>query len=488
MVEEQRRRMKELEGIAGRTAFHSLAVRSLLNAQTAAAEAARNSLMHSAYETAVIAAQAHQGLLSGFKAAQSEAFKSMFGGINRSASEALAKAVAGVNAITADAAARMASAAAGVTAAAGTYRASAAAAALAVSSAQKESLAAINSMVAARKGALASMEAIASSARLESVMSAAKAIAEANKVDLTRLGAVGGSSGLAALDFSAFGSDINHLSALRTSFAGRLADILREEIEPTEQSNANLDRIEEIINKQVESLPQSRISAEGLIHLYLTILSVLIALAGLGITFRQFLDSGKISEDQQQLFTRLFDLTHKVVESTERLNPLQDTSIYYVVEREVALRIKPRTKSKITALLFPNQKVRLVQPSHQWIYVEYFDEIEAVPKYGWAYKKYLKRLASDHSRDWSSRHKPLTIGLTESLPTEERVAITSSWDQTNARRVELIHKKVKKSITPDEKRELENLQRLADERIRLIAPLPIKKLESLLENIKAEDK
>lgn len=44
------------------------------------------------------------------------------------------------------------------------------------------------------------------------------------------------------------------------------------------------------------------------------------------------------------------------------------------------------------AVLYPNQKVRLEKSAHRWIYVEYFDYIEGIPKMGWVNKKYLKML------------------------------------------------------------------------------------------------
>ncbi len=65
----------------------------------------------------------------------------------------------------------------------------------------------------------------------------------------------------------------------------------------------------------------------------------------------------------------------------------------------------------------------------------------------------------------------------------ELLAITVDWEQTNARRFQLIEKKVKRNIRADEKRELDYLQQLTDARIRLLAPLPIKQLEEVREDL-----
>ncbi|MGE0825011.1 MAG: class I SAM-dependent DNA methyltransferase [Candidatus Binatia bacterium] len=66
----------------------------------------------------------------------------------------------------------------------------------------------------------------------------------------------------------------------------------------------------------------------------------------------------------------------------------------------------------------------------------------------------------------------------------ELLAITVDWDHTNERRAQLIEKKVKKHIASEEKRELDYLQQLTDARIQLLAPLPIKQLEDIRDDLK----
>jgi recombination protein RecA len=73
--------------------------------------------------------------------------------------------------------------------------------------------------------------------------------------------------------------------------------------------------------------------------------------------------------------------------------------------------------------------------------------------------------------------------LSESLTPEERLAIGENWQKMNAKRVDLIRRKLRHDITATEERELEHLQRLADKRIRLLSPLPIERLETLLNEV-----
>lgn len=75
-------------------------------------------------------------------------------------------------------------------------------------------------------------------------------------------------------------------------------------------------------------------------------------------------------------------------------------------------------------------------------------------------------------------------GCTKLSTLQELLAITADWEQTNERRAQLIQKKVKKNILADEKREFDHLQQLADARIQLLAPLPIKQLEEMRNELK----
>jgi type I restriction-modification system DNA methylase subunit len=81
------------------------------------------------------------------------------------------------------------------------------------------------------------------------------------------------------------------------------------------------------------------------------------------------------------------------------------------------------------------------------------------------------------------QHGYFPKGFSEPLTLRELLAITADWEQTNERRTQLILKKVKKSISTEARIELDELQRLADCRIRLLAPLPIQNLEAIKEDL-----
>lgn len=78
----------------------------------------------------------------------------------------------------------------------------------------------------------------------------------------------------------------------------------------------------------------------------------------------------------------------------------------------------------------------------------------------------------------------LPKGFTDLSTLRELLTITVDWERTNERRSRLIEKKVKRTILINEKDELDYLQQLTDARIRLLAPLPIKQLEAVREELK----
>jgi len=74
--------------------------------------------------------------------------------------------------------------------------------------------------------------------------------------------------------------------------------------------------------------------------------------------------------------------------------------------------------------------------------------------------------------------------FSDALTLQQLLSITTDWDETNERRVQLIHKQVNKLISTEEEDELHLLQELADSRVRLVAPLPITQMEAVKEDLK----
>lgn len=178
--------------------------------------------------------------------------------------------------------------------------------------------------------------------------------------------------------------------AINTTFAGTLAEALRHALKVRDEES--FDRVEALINDKFADLPHNEVASEGAWRTFLTILAVLIAFGSLSTDIYQAINTHESSNTQSTQFQQLTDLLKQIAINIELRIPEKDENIYYVVERQVPIQIKPKFKSPTIAVLFPNQKVRLVRDNHKWIYVEYFDYLEGIPRYGWTNKKYLKKL------------------------------------------------------------------------------------------------
>lgn len=180
------------------------------------------------------------------------------------------------------------------------------------------------------------------------------------------------------------------IESLRESFAGIVAGALRQSFNNLDERDEQaFTHFEELVDEKIATLPQNQVTADSLLQF---LLMLFIALSDLGVNIYQAIDGQQSSKIQSEQYTQIMNVLGRIAINTQRLAPEQDQNIYYVVERKVDLKIKPKNSSATITTIFPNQKTRLVQMNHQWIYIEYFDYLEGIPKYGWANKKYLKRI------------------------------------------------------------------------------------------------
>lgn len=170
-----------------------------------------------------------------------------------------------------------------------------------------------------------------------------------------------------------FATDLlNRMEAMHTelsSTTGDPASILAEEI----------NAIAELLIEQCRKLPKSLISFEAMIGYILTVL-----------TFLYCLHAGNVTEEK--IMNTLVTDKAEILHAVSALHPPIDNNKHYIVDRTVSLRVKPITKSPRFGVLYPNQKVTLLKDGKKWLYVEYFDYSEGIPKCGWVYKKYLHLL------------------------------------------------------------------------------------------------
>lgn len=209
------------------------------------------------------------------------------------------------------------------------------------------------------------------------------AAAAIQNVNYARIGGNSLATAIAALQ----SQQAQGLKVFQESFAGIMAGTLKQAFEALDERDERaFEQLEQLIDEKISTLPRNQVTAESLWQFLLMLFITL----GLGLyQIKQDNDSGKTQTEQHN---QAMIVMERIANNIQRLFQEQDLNVYYVAERKVNLKIKPKNNSLTITTLFPNQKTRLVQINHQWIYIEYFDYLEGVPKYGWASKKYLKRI------------------------------------------------------------------------------------------------
>ena len=108
-----------------------------------------------------------------------------------------------------------------------------------------------------------------------------------------------------------------------------------------------------------------------------------------------FLSTVYLANETDKSIQELNDKVDKILPKIETLSPKEDTSanrILYTCKSHSNVRTEPSSKSLVVDILYPNQIVSFIQEKKNWMYVEYFDYVEDLPKMGWVYKGNLKRI------------------------------------------------------------------------------------------------
>ncbi|PYE30820.1 hypothetical protein DFP83_11318 [Idiomarina fontislapidosi] len=147
--------------------------------------------------------------------------------------------------------------------------------------------------------------------------------------------------------------------------------------------------------------PKSSSENFSLVHA-IAALSLLISIIALYYDMTDHYGNKKFQEQllssQTEILGQMYELSSHIALALPAEPEAQSDMTEYVVVRAVNLRTEYHTGkgSHVITTLMPNQKVELLKqaehPNKKWIYVGYRDNIEGIPRTGWVYKKYLKRL------------------------------------------------------------------------------------------------
>jgi hypothetical protein len=185
--------------------------------------------------------------------------------------------------------------------------------------------------------------------------------------------------------FAEIGDYLRHnRNFMANSFNAQVFAEMRELHELTDDGDEaafaeHIERIFGLLIDHCKKLVPGTISYEGMFSIVLSLFLFFYSLS-----------------DNRATEQRITDLVSKkadeVIAEVSKLKPVSIDETLLVVERPARLQLRPRTKSPMIQVLARNQIVKLIDSAGKWIYVEYFDYVDGLPKNGWMLKKYSRRL------------------------------------------------------------------------------------------------
>jgi hypothetical protein len=191
------------------------------------------------------------------------------------------------------------------------------------------------------------------------------------------------------------------------TFAGSILDSLSplQGYRGYEEFGTKLDRIERLFEERIRSNPHGIISFDGILGIFV---DVILFILGLIISnqsdklFLSELDNTRSSierhmdEKRESIINELREFKNNVFTEIDGLKPKKEEyKIFYVATRTVNVRSDPSKNSCAIGRIGQNNKVGLIASKENWLYIKYFDFIDGIPKMGWVYAEYMKRLPEE---------------------------------------------------------------------------------------------
>ena len=182
------------------------------------------------------------------------------------------------------------------------------------------------------------------------------------------------------------GQQFKALEEMQSGFALSMAQTVKDALLDFERRQQfSFAELEQSLNDRIDGLP-AELKAQWWIR-RLQVLGAVATLLSLLIALVQFADSKAESNQQAQFRNAIVALMHQAIKNTER-----QLNVMYTVQRPVMLKEAPNPKSKTVTIIPKDDDVRLIKRKHEWIMVEYIQDSDEEPLYGWVKKKYLKRV------------------------------------------------------------------------------------------------
>lgn len=170
-------------------------------------------------------------------------------------------------------------------------------------------------------------------------------------------------------------------------------ELALEELD-TDSKESFFEDLNKFFRRKIEELPKGKISAHGMLHLYMAILTTI----SLVLTYSQSQvnkqisdDLSTINENQLEANEMFKNLNQEVIPLINDLAEDGSENLIYIVIKESLIREKATSKADTLHRVYPNQPVKIIKDKKRWFYVEYFDYKESIPKMGFIYKGNVRK-------------------------------------------------------------------------------------------------
>jgi hypothetical protein len=100
----------------------------------------------------------------------------------------------------------------------------------------------------------------------------------------------------------------------------------------------------------------------------------------------QIQTSEQVAVTNQNL-EKLVGFYESIMQQAEEVGDSSEDAILLVTKRPSIIRTEPSKNGAIVARIYPNQLVEQLKRENDWIYVEYFDYANGIPRTGWVYRR-----------------------------------------------------------------------------------------------------
>jgi hypothetical protein len=184
-----------------------------------------------------------------------------------------------------------------------------------------------------------------------------------------------------------FGNAFGDLQTSSTSFMGGVLHELSEiaydfDVEDESCYDDVVRKINGLVDYFVEkcsTLPKGKVTFEGMLGILLTVI----------FSIQSIMSS---NTSTKMVMNEIDKAEGRIISAVKNIDSPANENDDFVIDHTTSVRVKPAHKSAKITFVYPNQRVSVLSRQREWVYVQYFDFLESIPKTGWVAKKYVSRI------------------------------------------------------------------------------------------------